>query len=155
MGLFDGDIVHYIQVQLNEGRKPDLDGWYIFGRDEIAEALNISKSTVSNSKDEVLGMLMLQDLGMSGYSKYSGQPLYDSLAYERGKFKFKRNPLSYNEEIKDLWAMKPVDELFAYESFDKKHRRRKNGSYDPENPYVFPWGWTDEEIEKKMADLAE
>lgn len=79
--------------------------------------------------------------------------LYDQLKYERGSFKFKRNPLSYNEEIKDLWAMKPVSNYFSYDCFDSNHRRRMNGSYDPENLFVFPWLWSDEEIEDKIKQI--
>lgn len=154
MGIYSGDIAHYIQVCLYEGRRPDEDGWYVFSRDEISESLNISKQTITNSKDEVIAYLSSSTLSMSGYTQYKGQFLYDQLKYERGKFKFKRNPLSYNEEIKELWAMKPTSDYFAYDCFDSKHRRRKNGSYDPENPFVFPWSWSDEEIETTIKQIS-
>lgn len=152
MGWFDGEFIHYIQTKLYEGRKPNDEGYYVFTRKELAEGTNRSPSTFDRCRFEVEYYFSEWcDLKKFGkYPEYSGEILYIDVKYEKGKFMFKRNPITFKPELEHLWALPPIDTYFAYDYFDDKHRRRHNGDcriYDS-----FPWHWTEDQIQQALKE---
>ena len=141
MKIHSGKIIHYIQKSLYERKQPSEDGYYIYLRKELAEAAGISASTFDNCKQEVI-IYFSSECALNTWAKYEGyegEILYTDVKYEKGKLKFKRNPLTFQPELAHLWALPPLNDFFAHDYFDEKHRRRWNGStikYD-----AIPWSW--------------
>ena len=147
-----GKIVYYIQKELANGRQPSEDGFYIFTRKELIEGAEISASTFNNCKAEVVQYFSSWcDLKRwAKYDEYAGEILYVDVSYERGKLKFKRNPITFSLELEHLWALHPLNSYFSYDSFDEYHRRRTNFGeirYD-----AIPWDWDADVWEQIVQD---
>lgn len=147
----EGQIIHYIQCELADGRKPDKDGYYAFSRKELAEGAKISLSTFDSHKDEVVRYFSswCNLKSWAHYDEYAGEILYVDVSYERGKLKFRQNPITINSKLSYLWALRPLDSYFAYDCFDEKHRRRTNGRM---RYGAIPWTWDADLWEQVIAD---
>ena len=146
-------IIYYIQKSLYEGRQPDAEGFYAYTRKELAEGTELSPSTISNNVIDA--MLYFRDWcdlkSWAKYEEYKGEVLYVDVCYEKGKLRFKRNPITLKPELSYLWALPPLDNYFTYDYFDDKHRRRCNW-YEP----IFdalPNSWSEEKIEEYLKNI--
>lgn len=152
MKINEGKIIRYIQGELFNGKQPTETGEYVFSRKELAEGVGISVSTVDNCKDAVAKYFSsFCDLcSWAKYEEYIGEKLYIDVSYEKGKLKFKRNPITFEPHLSHLWALPPLADWFAYDVFDDKHRRRCNCSvvtYD-----AIPWSWDADLWEQIIQD---
>lgn len=152
MGLSDRKVIHFIQKSLFNGKQPTNEGYYVFSRKELAEGAGISVSTLDNCKEDVIRYFSSWcDLKTwANYEEYAGQILYTDVSYEKGKLRFKRNPITLQPPLSHLWALPPLDSYFSYDAFDKKHRRRSNASrivYD-----AIPWSWDADLWEQIIED---
>lgn len=152
MKLNEGKIIRYIQGELFNGKQPTETGHYVFSRKELAEGVGISVSTVDNCKDAVTKYFSsFCDLKTwAKYDEYAGEILYIDVSFEKGKLKFKRNPITFEPHLSHLWALPPLNDWFAYDVFDDKHRRRCNCSvatYD-----AIPWDWDADLWEQVIQD---
>lgn len=150
--MSDGKIIHFIQRMLYEGWQQTDEGYYLFTRKELAEGAKISVSTVDRYKDKVLKYFSSYcDLkSWAQYNRYAGENLYIDVSYQRGKLKFKRNPITLKPHLSHLWALPPLADYFCYDEFDKKHRRRTNSNriqYD-----AIPWQWDADLWEQLIAE---
>lgn len=147
------EIVYYIQMSLYSGREPDEQGFYVYSRKELSEGTGLSMSTISNNI--ISAMLYFRDWcdlkSWAKYEEYAGEVLYVDVSYEKGKLKFKRNPITLKPELAYLWALPPLNNCFAYDYFDSKHRRRCN-SKEPIFD-AFPNSWSDEQIEEVLKKM--
>lgn len=148
----DGKVIHYIQNELSRGREPSEEGYYIFARKELIEGSGISASAFNSCKDDVVKYFSSWcDLKRwAKYDEYAGEILYVDVSYERGKLKFKRNPITFSSELEHLWALPPLNDYFTYDSFDDKHRRRTNSNkvkFD-----AIPWSWDADVWEQIVQD---
>ena len=120
-------IIHYIQKSLYEGKKQDTDEYYIYTRKELAEGANVSLTSVNTCKYEVVEHFKEgYDLfKWAEYKEYLGEKLFLNVDYAHGELRFQRNPITLREELKHLWALRPLYEYFVYDVFDDKHRRKE------------------------------
>ncbi|MGN1230465.1 MAG: hypothetical protein ACI4TP_01055 [Anaerotignum sp.] len=141
MSSSGGKVIHYIQQKLYEGRQPDKAGYYVFPRKELSEGAEISATTFDNCKDDVVSYFEKWcDLKVwAKYNEYAGEILYVDVSYQRGKLRFRQNPITINSQLSHLWALPPLDSYFSYDCFDDKHRRRINGSSAKMG--AIPWAW--------------
>lgn len=151
MGLNDGKVIHFIQEALFNGKQPTNEGYYVFSRKELAEGAGISVSAFDGCRGDVIRYFSSWcDLKTwAKYEEYAGQILYTDVSYEKGKLRFKRNPITLQPDLCHLWALPPLERYFSYDAFDKKHRRRSNASrmvYD-----AIPWSW-DADLWKQVIE---
>lgn len=141
MSSSGGKVIHFIQQKLYEGRQPDEAGYYVFPRKELSEGAEISPTTFDNCKDDVVAYFEKWcDLKVwAKYNEYAGEILYVDVSYQRGKLRFRQNPITINSKLSHLWALPPLDSSFSYDCFDEKHRRRINGSSVKMD--AIPWSW--------------
>lgn len=147
----DGQIIRFIQESLYKGKQATADGFYVFTRKELSDGAGISVSTFDRCKDDVVRYFSSWcDLKTwARYDEYVGEVLYVDVSYEKGKLRFKRNPITLQPNLCHLWALPPLNSYFSYDSFDEKHRRRTNASrivYD-----AIPWNW-DADLWQKIID---
>lgn len=148
-----GKFARYIQQSLYEGKQPDENGFYVFTRKELAAGAGMSVGAFDNNRAELEHYFSSWcNLKRQGnYPEYASEMLYIEVKYEKGKFMFKRNPITLSPELQHLWALPPLESWFAYDFYDEQHRRRTNGSpkYD-----AFPWSWSEEEIQAELKKRA-
>lgn len=145
-----GKFARYIQQSLYDGKQPNESGYYVFTRKELANGAGMSVGAFDNNRVKLeeyfSSWCNLKNQG--NYHEYASETLYIDVKYEKGKFMFKRNPLTLSPELEHLWALPPLDDYFVYDVYDEKHRRRTSYSvpiYD-----AFPWSWTEDEIQKEL-----
>ncbi len=147
----------YIQQSLYDGRQPVHEGFYCFRKKELCEMSGISASSFGTNLEELLDYFQRWcDFDTwARFPELRGEKLYQDVSYEKGVFRFRRNPLTFQPEYIFLWALPPLNANFAYDSFDEKHRRRNNAGrivYDS-----IPWTWNaddyEEEIRKAREDI--
>ena len=149
-----GQIIRYIQQTLFEGREPNEEGYYLYTRRELSDGAGISPTTFDNNKKEVIDYFMYwwSINEVAHYTEYPGEILYIDVKYEKGKFMFKRNPLTFEDELKHLWGNRPGYFGFCYEVYDKQHRQRHNYPNEIYHRSI-PWGWTEEQIEEALKNM--
>lgn len=146
------EIVYYVQKTLSQGKEPDEQGFYVYSRKDLAEGTGLAISTISNNI--ISAMLYFRDWcdlkSWAKYEEYAGEILYVDVSYEKGKLKFRRNPITLKPELSYLWALPPLNNHFSYDYFDNKHRRRCNW-HEP----IFdalPNSWSEEQIEEVLKN---
>lgn len=144
-----GKVILYIQRSLYGGKEPENDGYYKFSRKELCDRAGVSGTAFDNNKNEILNYFSRSCyLGTYGrYPEYANEMLYTDVEYEKGVFKFKRNPITLKPELQHLWALPPLNDYFTHDSFDEKHRRR--GTLQPKYD-AFPWSWSEEQIQAEI-----
>ncbi len=152
MSRSEGKIIRYIQQSLYEGKEPNADGYYVFSRRELSNGAGVSLTAVDNNRDKVLSYFMSWcDLcTWAKFNEYPGEVMYISVKYENGRLMFRRNPITFQEEVKHLWAMAPLEPFFTYDYIDEKHRRRWNGNEIKCG--AIPLKWNEEKIATALTD---
>ena len=134
-------VIHFIQTSLYNGKESTSAGYYVFSRKELAEGARLSVATFDKCKDDVIEYFSshCDFKTWAKYDEYAGEILYIDVSYEKGKLKFKRNPLTLQPHLSHLWALPPVRKTYTSDAFDNKHRRRTR-SYRCEYDAI-PWDW--------------
>lgn len=141
------NIIWYIEKQLANGCAPDADGYYSFSRKDIVNGIAGSASFFDTHKDKALDFLAnnMKMIQRANYTEDTDQNLFVDVSYEKGKVKFRKNPIYCEPKYSHLWGIPPLYDWFAYEYFDDKHRRRWNGNEVKFG--AFPWSWSEEQIQ--------
>ena len=115
---YSGVIVRYVQECIANG-KSDVDGVFIFSRKELIQGTSISSSTFDRSITEAVDLLsdgfdFCLSFHVPGY-KISQENVFVDVCYEKGKLRFRRNPLTETEEFKYMWSeLRPTHPFFTY-----------------------------------------
>ncbi len=144
-------IAWYVEDALSKGKQEDKDGWYIFTKKEIADAIDLSPETVYRNISKAMYYLKSRTFAAAHFDVEENQ-IYTSMKWEKGKLMFKRNPLTNDIKYQYLFGC-PRTYYWAYESYDDKHRRR--GNVGRLNGKAFGWHFKDEEIEDEIREMKE
>lgn len=141
------NIVWYIQKELANGYEPDKDGFYSFSRKDIVNGIAGSASFFDSYKDKAIDFLAnnMKMIKSAKFTEDVEENLFTDVSYEKGKIRFKKNPIYCDPKYSFLWAMPPLNDWFAYDCFDDEHRRRWHG--DEVKFGAFPWSWSEEQIQ--------
>ena len=129
---YSGVIVRYIQESIANG-KSDVDGIFVFSRKELIQAAGISPSTFDRSISEVVELLAKHfdfclQFQIPGY-KIRQANVFVDVSYEKGKLKFRRNPLTESDEFKYMWEeLRPKYPWFTFIYSTTYIDRLKEGS---------------------------
>ena len=124
-----GIIVRYIQNSISDGREL-IDDFFVFGRKELIEATKISASSF-NSKTIHEIIVILRDFfdfnmnfNIKAY-KWHEQNLFIDISYNNGVLKFRKNPLSLQEEYKYMWEEIRIKESYFHYIFSNKYNEKQ------------------------------
>ena len=113
-----GVIARYVQQCIADGRQ-EVDGFFVFTRKEILDRTNIASSTFDRSIEEAMEIIAKHfdfclNFHIPGY-KINQENLFIDVFYQRGKLRFRGNPLSRTAEFSYMWdELTPPHPFFTY-----------------------------------------